>query len=212
VEDNKNRSEVHLVSLASGRQALRQLGGYADKDSLLELADAIHKAVRGQGFVIQRTSYSNPWESVIKAVSETGSIPLYALTGLLIAKQALTSVMEWQKHRVELEERRLELETKRDGHRNSLTPVNQAHPGGGTAVYRSISPDEISPPVRESIAKAELEHGDPSRVPAGLSYERERAARAVDIVEIGQCLQVELCTTTNGEARDSLPARQQRRD
>jgi hypothetical protein len=203
--DNKKQSEVHLVSLAAGSQTLRQLGRYADEDFLLELAEAIHNAVRGQRYVIQQTSYSNPWETVIRAVSDTGSVPLYALTGLLIAKQALTSVMEWQKHRVELEERKHQLESKRGGQHESgsLAPITQAH-SSETTVYRSLSLQETSEPVRESITKAELAlAGDPTRVPAGISYERERAARSEDLAEIGQCLHVELCTTTNEKERDS---------
>lgn len=179
-----------------------------ERSYIKDLAAILQGAVAGESFVVIETSYRNPWETVIKAVAETGGPAFYAVTGLLIAKQALASLIEWQNHRLAVREKQLELDGKRRALESgqSSPPANSLTQSetGRRELLLQIPDHEIIEELGLRIKQSETSNsGDANKAPQGISFEEERGARAAVIAKMGEFLSVDLRSMDEGSQRQA---------
>ena len=63
-----------------------------------------------QSLVVRRMSLSSPWEALLTVAAEKSAPVLYAGAAMVALQRLLQMVMEWQRHRLDVAERRLQIE------------------------------------------------------------------------------------------------------
>lgn len=188
--------ELDLAGAVFDSQLARTYGyrrpGNSDVETLIGVVTAT------EGFEVRRFDYNNPWETVIEAVSSSGGPPVYALTGLIIAKQVLKSVMQWQEHRIELAKKRFELDLERSKQRDlrSLAPRSRN-------LDAAISDTSAGLPIAvDRLKSAEQEHaGEAGLVPKGIDFDDARKSAAAKTLRLGRILKVEM----SGQSSEERP-------
>lgn len=109
-----------------------------------------------QSLVIRRMSLSSPWEALLTVAAEKSAPLLYGGAALVALQRLLQMVMEWQRHRLDVAERRLQIEAAQLLRQHAM----EVHREGGQVSEIEPSPEALAALVtlaRQPIVRAEIQ-------------------------------------------------------